>query len=218
MEPIGCGQADRSGCRRAWPERQRNWRPERLRALAAASRCGTWAVRRHSGAEYCGEEPGAGALLPAIENLRVRRALAARIDAPRNRGNHECERQVGDHRRFANALDHDDRAALIDLALSGDIDEIEELSEASTRRMVGSLAIGHLERALASGDDIPDHGGVRRPGPRRSGAPDSVQQNRVDLAFDRHAWLGDSALPFASGISPRSTGCTPQCPTARNNV
>ena len=67
----------------------------------------------------------------------------------------------------------------------------KSLSEASTRRIVGSLAIGHLERALESDDDmlIMEAYDARVLG--EQGFLTSVQQNRVDLAFDRHAWLKD---------------------------
>ena len=107
------------------------------------------------------------------------------------RARHVAQRKSAIRQRFANALDHDDRAALADLALSGDIDEIEDLSEASTRRIVGSLAIEHLERALESDDDnlIMEAYDARLLGDQ--GLLTSVQQNRVDLAFDRHAWVKD---------------------------
>jgi phosphotransferase family enzyme len=173
-----------------WPERQRNWRPERLSELAAAVEQrdldraeALWTELR--------DEPGAGALLPAIEALRHKRAGHHTVTAEEIRAKHLSNRKAQIKRRFANALDHNDRAVLADLALSGDIDEIDELTEASTRRIVGSLAIGHLERALESDDDllIMEAYDARVLGDK--GLLTSVQQNRVDLAFDRHAWLKD---------------------------
>jgi hypothetical protein len=173
-----------------WPERQRNWRPERLRALAEAVEQrdlnrvdALWVELR--------DEPGAGALLPAIEALRQFQSGHHAVTAAEIRAKHASGRKSQIKRRFANALDHNDRAALADLALSGDIDEIDELSEASTRRIVGSLAIGHLERALESDDDmlIMEAYDARVLGDQ--GLLTSVQRNRVDLAFDRYAWLKD---------------------------
>jgi len=173
-----------------WPERQRTWRPERLTELADAieqqdlNRAETlWSVLR--------DEPGAGAFFPAIDGLRKAEAGHHEVTANEIRARHVAQRKSAIRQRFANALDHDDRAALADLALSGDIDEIEDLSEASTRRIVGSLAIEHLERALESDDDnlIMEAYDARLLGDQ--GLLTSVQQNRVDLAFDRHAWVKD---------------------------
>jgi hypothetical protein len=184
QEPIA------PGVENLWPERQRNWRPERLAGLVAALD-----ARDLGQAEalwsHLREEPGAGALYPALENLRAQRDTAARVNSPAIRTTQADRRKSEIRRRFANAIDHDDRAALADLALSGDIDQIEDLSAASTRRVVGSLAIDHLERALATDDDnlIMEAYDARVLGDQGLLTPD--QQNRVDLAFDRHAWLGD---------------------------
>jgi hypothetical protein len=178
------------GVEELWPERQRNWRPERFGGLLAALEDrdvnqaeALWAHLR--------DEPGAGALFPALATLRAEQDRSRQAESPAIRSDHAVRRRSEIQRRFANALDHDDRAILADLALSGDIDEVEELSEAGTRRVIGSLAIEHLERAMATDDDrlIMEAYDARVLGDQGLLSPD--QQNRVDLAFDRHAWLVD---------------------------
>ena len=174
----------------SWPERQRNWRPERLAGLLAAIKERDL-IRAEALWIEVRDEPGAGALLPALEDLRKPAGLEfAPTNADQRESRAEARRAVM-QRRFANALDHDDRATLTDMALSGELDEIEELPEASTRRVVESLAIAHVVRALESDDDTLIMAAYDAPVLGDHGLLTREQHNRVDLAFDRQAWLDD---------------------------
>jgi hypothetical protein len=173
-----------------WPERQRNWRPERLAGLLAAIKDGDLGRAEALWTEVK-NEPGAGALLPALEELRNPHMLDIEPSVTNAREARAAKRRQEIERRFANALDHDDRAALADMALSGELDEIDELPEASTRQVVESLAVAHVVRALESDDDalIVDAYDAPILGDHR--LLTNEQRNRVDLAFDRQTWRAD---------------------------
>jgi hypothetical protein len=174
----------------SWPERQRNWRPERLASLLAAIETRDLAQAE---AEWTNvsSETGAGALLPALDKLRAEIQPPSPIDFAARHAARDNRRRSGLQRQFLNAIDHDDRATLADMALSGELDEVEGLNDASTMRIVGSLAISHVERALETDDDnliidsyddqVLSSGGMLTP----------PQRNRIDLAFDRRQWLDD---------------------------
>lgn len=174
----------------SWPERQRNWRPERLAGVVAAIREGNLGLAETRWEEVR-DEPGAGAILPALEQLRHPQMLDGGSSLSEARESRIAARRLAIERRFANALDHDDRATLADMALSGDLDEIDELPEASTRQVVESLAVAHVVRALESDDDALIVAAYDAPVLGDHRLLTSEQRNRVDLAFDRQAWLGD---------------------------
>ena len=171
----------------SWPEQRPTWRPERLEALSTAIRQGD-IDQADEQWEIVKDEAGATALLPALEALRNRAGRSGTSPLGRKVQRDVDERQAN-RVRFVNALDSDDRDALRDMALSGDLDDIDDLSEEATRRLVATLAVAHLERALALDDDIliidawDDNlfadGKVITP----------EQRERVDLAFDRRGWL-----------------------------
>jgi hypothetical protein len=176
----------------SWPKPQPTWRPERVAPLAAAIGNGDLALAEaHWSA--CKADAGAGALLPGLELLRQERACSERRrhatgELPAVRA--EARRDEIRHRLMA-ALDRNDHEELADLALSGDLDEVEDLGEASTRRIVAALAISHLDRAIASDDDLLiveafDEGVLGD-----AGHLSVEQRNRVDLAFERRNWLDE---------------------------
>jgi len=83
-----------------------------------------------------------------------------------------------------------DREALRDLALAGDLDDMVDLSEEATHRIVATLAIGHLEHAIEIDDDVL----ILQAWDQSLFADGAVisdsQRLRVDLAIERRAWLG----------------------------
>lgn len=91
--------------------------------------------------------------------------------------------------RLDNALAEDDRAALASMALTGELDEMGEFDEATTRQVMRALATPHLERAVAGGDDNAIYqafeaevfGGI-------AGVPPEIA-DRVTLAVNRVRWL-----------------------------
>ncbi|MCC6791093.1 MAG: hypothetical protein IT336_05385 [Thermomicrobiales bacterium] len=105
---------------------------------------------------------------------RAARAAAARLSA---------------QRRLDAALAIDDRAALSGMALTGELDEMGEFDEATTRQVMRALATPHLERAVANGDDNAIYqafeaevfGGI-------DGVPPEIAE-RVTLAVSRVRWL-----------------------------
>jgi hypothetical protein len=185
----------------SWPERQRNWRPERLAGLAVAIRDADLTRAEELWSDLW-DEPGAGALLPALEALRNPAGQEGSSGETSARASRAVERRLVIQRRFANALDHDDRATLADMALSGELDEIDELPEASTRRVIESLAIAHVVRALESDDDNLIIEAYDAPVLGDHRLLTNQQRNRVDLAFDRRGWLDD----VRSAISGRDIG------------
>jgi hypothetical protein len=174
----------------SWPEPQRNWRPERLAGLGEAIRAQDLERAEELWADVKGE-PGAGALVPALEKLRAGHRVAPPESPEGRRVARDQRRRDAAQRRFANALDHGDRAVLVDMALSGELDDVEGLTEASTLRVVGSLAISHLERALETDDDNLIIDAYDAQILNDQGLLTQEQRNRVDLAFDRRAWLDD---------------------------
>jgi hypothetical protein len=164
-------------------------------------------------------EAGAGALLPALELLRAQTArastrtsrtaelISARADARRNEIRH----------RLVAALDQDDHDELADLALSGDLDEVEDLGEASTRRIVAALAMSHLDRAIASDDDLLiveafDEGVLGG-----AGQLTVEQRNRVDLAFERRGWLDEIRTAIRRRKLDRIETLLAEMPTAASD-
>ncbi|MDQ2682196.1 MAG: hypothetical protein M3Y37_01580, partial [Chloroflexota bacterium] len=103
----------------------------------------------------------------------------------------ENARREAVRRALANALDTNDGETLADLALSGDLDDIDDLNEASTRQVVAALAVRHLERALASNDDTLILEAYDESIMATAGVLTAAQRNRIDLAFDRQRWLSD---------------------------
>ena len=174
----------------SWPERQRNWRPERLAGLLGAIQSRDLVKAEAEWATVKGET-GAGALMPALEKLRAEIQPPPPIDFAARHAARENRRRSGIQRQFLNAIDHDDRATLADMALSGELDEVEGLNDASTMRIVGSLAISHLERALETHDDNLIIDSYDEQVLSASGLLTQEQRNRVDLAFDRRQWLED---------------------------
>lgn len=171
----------------SWPEQQSTWRPERLEALAIAIRQGDIDLAEEQW-ELVQTEAGASALLPSLEALRSRAGRLGTSQLGRRVQRDEDERQAN-RVRFINALDSDDRDTLRDMALSGDLDDVDDLTEEATRRLVATLAIAHLERALVLDDDvlIIDAWDDNLFADGQLITPD--QRERVDLAFDRRGWL-----------------------------
>ena len=202
----------------SWPKRQPTWRPERVAALADAIGEGDLALAEEQWS-LCKAEAGAGALLPALELLRTQTARtnartsetgelkSMRADARRNEIRH----------RLVAALDQDDHEELADLALSGDLDEVEDLGEASTRRIVAALAMSHLDRAIASDDDLLiveafDEGVLGG-----AGHLTAEQRNRVDLAFERRGWLDDMRKAIRRRKLDRIETLLAEMPTAASD-
>jgi len=123
----------------------------------------------------------------SIESRREARAAGMRLDIE-----HELDR----------ALETDDGPALVDLALSGDLDELPELDDETARRIVRSLTTSHLVRALVTDDDgvilqsctaeiLADGAGLS-----------DAQRRRVDLARRRVQWRAD----LRAALRTRDTG------------
>ena len=176
-----------------WPEKQHTWRPEQLVPLLNAIRDRDIDLAEAEWASVS-DLAGATALLPALEALRGR-MMRATGDLSRSHLVRQVERdeeaRVEARRRFANALDVDDRDALRDMALAGDLDLLDDLSDTSTKRVIATLAAVHLERAIASDDDllIMDAWDPVVFGDESVLTPE--QHDRVALALDRRAWLDD---------------------------
>lgn len=62
---------------------------------------------------------------------------------------------------------------------------------ASTRQVVAALAVQHLDRAIASDDDSLILEAYDESIMATTGVLTSVQRDRVDMAFERRAWLAD---------------------------
>lgn len=174
----------------SWPKRQPNWRPERVAPLAEAIYAGNLALAEHLWTTSK-TEAGAGALSPALELLRQRaqRDVEPRLGAAEIKLARAENRRGAIRRRLVAALDNDDLEELTDLALSGDLDEVDDLSGASTRRIVAALALNHLDRAIETDDDLLiveafDEGVLGG-----TGMLTVNQRNRADLAFERRVWL-----------------------------
>ena len=112
----------------------------------------------------------------STESRREARAAGLRLDIE-----FELER----------ALETDDDAVLVDLALSGDLDELAELDDGTARRVVQALSTAHLIRALATDDD-----GVILQACTAETLADGAgltdgQRRRVELARRRVEWRAD---------------------------
>lgn len=123
----------------------------------------------------------------SIESRREARAASLRLD---------IEFELG------RALETDDGPALVDLALSGDLDELPELDEETARRVVRALTTAHLVRALATDDD-----GVILQACTAETLADGfglteAQRRRVDLARRRVEWRAD----LRTALRTRDTG------------
>ncbi|HRA47838.1 MAG TPA: hypothetical protein PK819_07210, partial [Thermomicrobiales bacterium] len=175
--------------RTAWEGQATLFQPDRLALLGKAIHRGDLTQAE---AEWVRvkAEPGAGALSPALEQLRQR--VEGRVeptDIGRQMRYSELSR-ADVRRRLANALDVDDRNALRDLALAGDLDDMVELSEEATHRIVATLAISHLEHALEIDDDILIMQAWDQSLFADGAVISETQRLRVDLAIERRAWLG----------------------------
>ncbi len=181
---------DQPAAEQMWPAHQRAWNPEMLSELADA--IGSQDLARAEAAWTAVKgEPGAGALLPALHMLRT---PVQTIDVPehvRRRDARAHERSETVRRSFANALDTNNPEILADLALSGDLDDLDDMTEASTRRVVAALAVQHLERALLSDDDTLILEAYDETIMAPAGILTAEQRNRIDLAFDRKRWQSD---------------------------
>jgi hypothetical protein len=171
----------------SWPEQRPTWRPERLEPLAIAIRQGD-IDRAEEEWEAVKDEAGASALLPSLEALRSRAGRSGTSPLGRRVQRDEDERQAN-RVRFINALDNDDRETLREMALSGALDDIDDLSEEATRRLIATLAVAHLERALTTDDDVLIIDAWDDNLFADGKVISSEQRERVDLAFDRRAWL-----------------------------
>lgn len=123
----------------------------------------------------------------SIESRREARAAGLRLD---------IEFELG------RALESDDGPALVDLALSGDLDELPELNDETARRIVAALTIAHLVRALATEDD-----GVILQACTAETLSDGAgltegQRRRVELARRRVEWRAD----LRDALRTRDTG------------
>ncbi|HQY30789.1 MAG TPA: hypothetical protein PK691_05860, partial [Thermomicrobiales bacterium] len=175
--------------RTAWEGQATLFQPDRLALLGKAIHRGDLTQAE---AEWVRvkAEPGAGALSPALEQLRQR--VDGRVeptDIGRQMRYSELSRAEV-RRRLANALDVDDRNALRDLALAGDLDDMVELSEEATHRIVATLAISHLEHAIEIDDDILIMQAWDQSLFADGAVISETQRLRVDLAIERRAWLG----------------------------
>lgn len=185
------GETTSGAALESWPQRQSKWRPERLAPLADAIAQGNLALADQLWTRYR-HEAGVGALAPALHSLRKRQTQAnGAEDATTVRKSRRAEvrRELIRHRLMA-SLDGSDHEALADLALAGELDEIGDLGEAVTRRIVAALALTHLDRAIACDDDLLIVEAFDE-SVFGDGTLTVDQRNRVDLAFERRAWLAD---------------------------
>ena len=199
----------------SWAAPKPHARPDQLARLREALDRRDVAAAEAAWADVRGLAEGA-ALAAEVDALRsevIRRragdALAARddialLDATRDAGRAGVsmaidvrrESRAAAHRRGAaqrldDALRGEDHETLIDLALSGDLDEGPPLDDATTRKVVVALAIGHIERALRTDDDglIAEAvaGSIFESGDGLS----LPQRERIGLARERVSWRTD---------------------------
>ena len=181
---------DQPFAEQSWPAHQKAWNPDILAELAEAIGSKDL-VRAEAAWAAVQSEPGAGALVPALYRLRNSVQISDGSAPLRRHDARAIERKDVVRRSFANALDTNNAELLADLALSGDLDDLDDMSEASTRRVVAALAVQHLERAMQSDDDTLILEAYDEIIMAPVGVLTSEQRNRIDLAFDRKRWQSD---------------------------
>ncbi|MGI8476890.1 MAG: hypothetical protein ACR2OO_11020 [Thermomicrobiales bacterium] len=124
-----------------------------------------------------------------VAAVREAEAQGVAVGAPARKAAREASTRIRARVAFERALLADDRGTLAAMALSGVLDEMEEFSQETNRQVIRALATPHLERALATDDDLAIVNAYSDDVFSGDNGLPPAMGERVRTAHDRIAWL-----------------------------
>jgi serine/threonine protein kinase len=149
------------------------------------------------------------ALLQAIAQAEV---AGVAVDATALTAARQARRRAETRRALSSALRDDDRTALIDLQLSGQLDELGSVDPVTNRTLARALAWPSVERAINNDDDVAICAAADPALWREEETSPHSDWARLDLAWQRSRWTQDVRAALRRRDSPYLRGLLAKAP------